>query len=274
MSPNFDEDKFVYLLRYLKQNRIDLSKYTKIYLYRWFEKVINKYNFDNFNNFFKYIDGNSTQFENVVKNILPPEPELFRDTDLWEYLIINIITANYNKSENYNICFPDFTTGDDFLSLLILMSEKMIDFQKIGFFASSSVFKSAESWKKKYSLNHKKFVLSESNYKTITGQKDFNKYFSVFNNQYYFDWTKIEDFKIDFIDSDSDELCPDNKYDIIIYRNKLLYFDYKYVEIVLNQLKECLKPGGYFITGINDIDCKDYFDIIDDELKIYRHRTN
>ena len=51
-----------------------------------------------------------------------------------------------------------------------------------------------------------------------------------------------------------------NHFDVIFCRNVMIYFDFDAQQKLVNDLYECLKPGGYLFTGDAEL------------LHIYRHR--
>jgi chemotaxis protein methyltransferase CheR len=97
-------------------------------------------------------------------------------------------------------------------------------------------------------FTEKQIELNKANYKRYKGKRSLSDYATNSNAKYYFD-ELIKN--INFIDSRilSGSQLPTGQ-DIVLYRNKLIYFNLKMQTEVLNIIKESVISGGYFIVGI------------------------
>jgi chemotaxis methyl-accepting protein methylase len=87
------------------------------------------------------------------------------------------------------------------------------------------------------------------NFAKICLNSDLNKYFSLYEKQLLLNQAHIKKPHLHI----HEEPVPSEKYDIIIFRNKLLYYKNDYCEHIFINLQSLLSDQGYLITGTRDI---------------------
>jgi len=204
---------------------------------------------------------NPQYMEKVVKSITVNTTELFRDPDIWKSLRDDILPefAQHNK---ITIWHAGCSTGQEVYSMMILLEEKGL-LSKSEIYASdinSDVLEIAKTGKYKYRFNHSYI---ENFNAVIIGNKDFSpeekknfysRYFSIDNIS---DSIQMKSFltekpvykKIDLV---RDENLFNIKFDLIICRNVIIYFNYDLQNKVFNLFYQNLNNNGCLLLGLHE----------------------
>lgn len=174
-----------------------------------------------------------------------PFTEMFRDPGMWRKLKAELTSKikDYKPYKPYKIFIPVCTTGDEYYTLLVLLNElNLIDNVRI---IVSSWSDKIIDLIKDVKISPKKVELNKANYKRFEGKVGLGKYFE--NNM-----LKSLQRNTDFINiSIIKDKLPVNQ-DLVIFRNKFIYLNEEYQNIVANNIYECLKIGGKLIIGIKE----------------------
>ncbi len=198
-----------------------------------------------------------------------PETELFRDPSVWR----DIETKLLSKIEktNYKIWLPDFTTGDEIFTLAIILNELNLSKKVKVYISSNSHTSISEQGFGIFSEKH--FNTDEANYKRFKNEETayLKKYFTISNNNYIFNKKLIDNFI--FINKKINDY-QFQKMDLIIYRNKMIYFNLPYQDKILKLIYNYLLPGGILVIGVKETiefnTIKDYFKEINKQNGIYK----
>ena len=198
-----------------------------------------------------------------------PETELFRDPSVWRD-ITSIFLSKINKP-NYKIWLPDFTTGDEIFTLAIILKELNLTDKVKVFISSNSHTDINEQGFGIFPEKH--FNTDQANYKRYKNEENacLQTFFNLSNNNYIFDKKLISNFKFTNKNITESQLP---KTDLIIYRNKLIYFNLSYQDKILKLIYESLLSGGILAIGTKETieynTIKDYFKPINKQNKIYK----
>ncbi len=257
------------IIEVLKQKyALDYKNYTPTAFKNRIMAVMANNNF-NIDSLINEIETNPEFKLNFLHNFQIPETELFRDPAVWRELTSKIL-FKINKP-NYKIWIPDFTTGDEVFTIAIILKELNLT-DKIKVYISSNSHTSINEEGFGF-FSEKHFLVDDANYKRYKTKENeqLNKYFTVLNNNYIFDKNLLSDFN--FISKNIDEYnFP--KVDLIIYRNKMIYYNLPLQNKILKLIYDFLLPGGVLVIGTKETiefnTIKDYFKEINKLNGIYK----
>jgi chemotaxis protein methyltransferase CheR len=254
-----DENEVKVFIDKIKQiSDYDFSGYSDKSLKRRLQKIL----FDNeleFKTFCDKIEHNKLFLEKIVKNITVNTTELFRDPYVWISLLYEILPLFLNQSL-INIWHAGCSTGQEVYSMLILLNELNL-LEKSNLYATdlnSDVLEHARSgiYDYRFNLNYldnfDKVLRQDRN-----GQNnnvEYSKYFTIDEKN---DRIRMHSFltekpvfkKLDLVTS----INPfPVKYNLIICRNVIIYFNYELQNKVFKLFNDNLSPGGCLILGVHE----------------------
>ena len=254
-----DENEIKVFIDKIKQiSDYDFSGYSDKSLKRRLQKIL----FDNeldFKTFCDKIEHNKSFLEKIVKNITVNTTELFRDPYVWISLFHEILPLFLNQSV-INIWHAGCSTGQEVYSMLILLNELNL-LEKSNLYATdlnSDVLEHARSgiYDYRFNLNYLdnfdkvlRQDLNDQNYNV-----EYSKYFTIDEKN---DRIKMHSFltekpvfkKLDLVRS----INPfPVKYDLIICRNVIIYFNYELQNKVFKLFNNNFNPGGCLILGVHE----------------------
>lgn len=196
--------------------------------------------------------------EKVVRNITVNTTEIFRDPETW-FFIRQAIEQRFAGCENINIWHAGCSTGLEVYSLMILLNEMNL-LEKTSIYASdinANVLNTAMSGRYKYHelinyLDNFDKALNESeNMKKNYPSVDMTKYIKVnkFNDN-----VQMADFLVEkplFIKHDlvSCKNIFEKKFEMILCRNVLIYFNHDLQNKVITFFYENLTKNGCLVIG-------------------------
>ncbi len=254
-----DENEIKVFIDKIKQiSDYDFSGYSDKSLKRRLQKIL----FDNeleFKTFCDKIEHDKLFLEKIVKNITVNTTELFRDPHVWISIRYEILPLFLNQSL-INIWHAGCSTGQEVYSMLILLNELNL-LEKSNLYATdlnSDVLELARSgiYDYRFNLNYL------DNFDKVLRQHqhgqnfdvDYSKYFSIDEKN---DQIKMHSFltgkpvfrKLDLVRG----INPFQvKYDLIICRNVIIYFNYELQNKVFRLFSDTLSSGGCLILGIHE----------------------
>ncbi len=248
----------------------DLSLFAYSITKRRIENYIEKYNITNLSLFLKLIE-KENYFEQLWRYLAVPTTELFRDYEVWDKISKKILPKISNNNF-FKIWIPCVTSDDELNSVLILLEEhSLLDY------CSVTVSYELEYQKLliKKTISNKKFKISKQNYIAYKGKDELEKHFkitqnSITLNEKYF--RNVKFMKYSF----SENKYLDEKFDFILFRNRMLNFSSLLKTMSLDIIYNALKVKGYLAIGLNEtIKNKNYmnkFSTIEKELNIYQKK--
>jgi len=193
--------------------------------------------------------------ELVVEAITVNTTELFRDPEIWKFLLNNVLPALTSRPK-INIWHTGCSSGQEVYSNMILLHWLGI-LDKCEIIASDISKKSldiATSGSYKYSFNIEKYL--KNFLATIPGskQEEFMTYFDIDEVN---DLLMVKPFllkRVKYIKHDlvKQDLPFINKMDLIFCRNVLIYFNTKLQSRIIQGFHNTLFPGGYMVLGCHE----------------------
>jgi len=225
----------------------DLSNFSLTSLRRRIEKVYNMYNFNDIEDFINKLTTDEDFYETFLKEISVPTTEMFRDPSMWVELKDKLFNRGKIKGE-YKIWIPEFTSDDELYSMLVILKETGFTGSKIT--ASSNSKKNIEKITTGI-VDLKKMEVNAANYTRQEGNFQLSKYFDMEEKRAIFDNVLLSEVNIVKHNLFVDEPIA-HDFNIILFRNRFLYYNLQLQNKVLESLYDSLQIGGYLIIGINE----------------------
>lgn len=213
-------------------------------------------------------------FQVFLKEIAMIETEAFRDSYIWRIIRFDILKDLHEKvKEKIKIWVPGCTTGDELYTLAIILKESCLH-DKVEVLASSISEKCIEQIKSGI-FNPKKIEVNIANYQRYKGKCDFNEYFTTTATKTMWDTSLIENVK--FLKPYSLFNDPPQKVNLIIFRNRMLYYNISLQQKAFDILYNSLAPDGFLILGaketILNFQIKHKFTTVNECESIYKKKT-
>jgi len=236
----------------------DFSGYSDKSLKRRLAKVLYDNNLE-FEAFLDKIEHDNSFLEKIVKDITVNTTDLFRDPVVWNAIRYDILPLLRNRRP-LNIWHAGCSTGQEVYSMLILLHELEL-FDTSNLFATdinSDVLELSRTgiYKYLFNLNYldnfdKVIRLNQA------GQLidvEYSKYFTIDKKK---DLIKMNPFLIDKPVYKKMNLVRDTnpfqvKFDLIICRNVIIYFNYELQNRVFKLFHDNLSAGGCLILGVHE----------------------
>lgn len=187
-------------------------------------------------------------FDQFLNDISVPSTEMFRDPSLWRLLRDELLPKMYREFPNFKIWLPGSVSGDELFSLCIVLKElDLLD--KIQIHVSSLSNKSLD-YIKSGLIKHAKIESSEENYIRSNGKDKFTSYIKEVNGLFYRDTHLISQVSFDIQNIEMDKAPSGIR--LILYRNKMVYFNSTLQLKTLKILNNSLLANGVLIVGVKE----------------------
>ncbi|MDX9769958.1 MAG: CheR family methyltransferase [Tenuifilaceae bacterium] len=255
-----DQDLQYFVTTLKNSSKYDFSEYSDKSLKRRLQKVLTDFNLD-ITGLISAIKNKPEFTEKIVKEITVNTTELFRDPQVWHTLRSRIL-PRFKNNKNINIWHAGCSTGQEVYSMMILLNEMgMLDKAKI--FASdlnSDVLEAAKKGEYKYRFN----IAYLDNFDKVIKQNPLN--YEEFNDvpyETYFDIDKSRDtitmkkyltekpiFRKHDLVKDGNLFFA--KFDLILCRNVIIYFNYTLQNKVFDLFHSNLYNKGILLLGMHE----------------------
>jgi len=252
-----DQEVKLFIDEVKSNSTYDFSGYSDKSLKRRIERLLIE-NKVNLNGLILKIRRDNTFLEQVVKDVTVNTTELFRDPEVWQEIRHRVLNK-LKDLPTINIWHAGCSTGQEVYSLTIMLNEMGI-FNKCNIYASdlnTDVLDFAKKGIYKYRFNLSYLsnfdeVIKENKYNyTETTEVSYDKYFQIDKKN---DKIIMNDFllkkpffeKIDLVKMEN---LFYKKFDIILCRNVLIYFNLELQNKVINFFHDNLTTNGFLILG-------------------------
>lgn len=238
----------------------DFSNYSIKSFTRRIEKALFDYKLDVLN-LVKRIKSDQDFVESLMKSITVNTTELFRDPKAWQTLRYRVLNQ-FNDNRKINIWHAGCSTGQEVYSMLILLNELGL-LDKANVFATDineDVIKVAKAGEYTYRFNLEYF----ENFNKVIRENPFN--YELYNEvpySRYFEIDKINDsikvheflrkkpvwFKHDLVNEGN---IFNTKFDLIVCRNVLIYFNTELQSQVFETFYNSLFNNAVLMIGIHE----------------------
>jgi chemotaxis protein methyltransferase CheR len=184
-------------------------------------------------------------FDEFLFDISIPATEIFRDPEMWQILKEECLPILYGIFNNIVIWLPDLNDSHELISLVMLLKES--DFLRRSTIYASSLSLQNITEIKKGVFNNRTLELGIENYKKLNLTMPIDYFWKENKGKYIFQESLFKDV-IFFKQNLQLEPVPD-QINLIIFRNKLLYYSIDYQNNIIQHLTNSLQPGGMIVFG-------------------------
>ena len=239
----------------------DFSEYALNSLKRRVEKLVEDFQMDILEIIDKIYQGDQNFIQRVVNEITVTTTEFFRDPKVWQAVRYRIL-PKFRNYQTINIWHPGCSSGQEVYSMLILLNEEGL-LEKANVYGSDINTDTLEQAKKgeySYRLN----IEYLQNFDEVIRKNPYNyeEYRDIPYTKYFEldpinDIIRVKPFlkeKPVFIKHNLVTLTNpfEKKFDIIMCRNVLIYFNRSLQSKVLNFFYKNLNYPGYLILGYHE----------------------
>lgn len=196
--------------------------------------------------------------------------EMFRDPGFWRIMREEIIPSILLNHKQFKIWHAGCSSGEEVLSMAIMLKEMGI-WQDVQLFATdldTAILERAKS--ATYSI--KNMELNEKNYIRFQGTSSIKNYYKEENGMAVFNKDLLANVTFRKHDLVLGEVF--NKFDLVLCRNVMIYFNQTLQNEVLKKFHEGLFKYGYLAIGSKEsliwCDYANRFIVVNNEEKIYK----
>ncbi|UII32966.1 protein-glutamate O-methyltransferase CheR [Fulvivirga ulvae] len=196
--------------------------------------------------------------------------EMFRDPPFWRVLRDDIIPAIMLNHQKIRIWHAGCSSGEEVFSMAIMLREMGIldNVSLIATDLDSNILENAKAG----IYNLKNMELNEKNYIRYQGTSSLSKYYKESNGKAVMDKTLVENVSYRKHDLVKGEVF--NKFDLVLCRNVMIYFNQTLQNEVLKKFHESLFKYGYLAIGSKEsliwCDIASKFIVVNNEEKVYK----
>ncbi len=246
----------------------DFRAYAYSSIKRRIEQIILKENCESANKFLIRLRKESLFIEKILPDIYVEDTEIFRDAETWNAIQRTVIPI-LRRKQNFKIAVPNCISSEELISLIILLDKANI-LSKANIHASF-LLQANIDFAKQAKFPIKKLNQVKRNLELLKNKLQINDIFEIEDKFFYL--KKIFYKNIEYTTKNFFKNEKAVGYDLILFRNKLIYFNnFLYVQTV-EHILEKLNKGGFLIIGIKEslgINIKRKLKIVNKNENIYK----
>ncbi len=253
-----------------EQYKYDFTNYAMSSFRRRILRIMELYKFSSADLLIKRLKDDRSFFDEFISEITVNVTEMFRDPSFWRELRDNVIPNILLNHNTISIWHAGCSSGEEVFSMSILLREMgILNKAKI---IATDIDKVILDKAKLGHYSMKNMELNEKNYIRFEGKSSFKNYFTESNGKAVMDKTLIEN--VSFREHDLVQGVVFNKFDLILCRNVMIYFNQNLQNEVLKKHHESLFKYGYLVIGSKEslIWCEiaNKFIVVNNEEKVYK----
>ncbi|MDQ3109482.1 MAG: protein-glutamate O-methyltransferase CheR [Bacteroidota bacterium] len=255
----------------LTKYNIDLSNYAPASLERRIERFLSLHHFPNITLLSEKLLADKDFFDLFIKEITVNTTEMFRDPQCWK-IIREEILPMVAEHPSIRIWHAGCSSGEEVYSMAVLLKEEGL-LEKTKIVATDinrEVMQTAMSGK--YSLKH--LELNTENYNRSGGKSSFDSYYETENSSFIMKNKLLNNVR--FTKHDLSTGAEFSKFDIILCRNVMIYFNKQLQERVFSLFSKSLFKKSFVVIGKKEsmayFSGIDLFTEISAEERIYRSK--
>jgi chemotaxis protein methyltransferase CheR len=244
-------DEFEYIVNYVKRNYgLNLSK-KRVLIECRLRKELERYGLDTFKAYLQMVEKDPTHVmaDEMIHRLTTHYTYFFREPQHFEFIEKNILPELCSKPEGfqYHVWCAGCATGEECYSLAMLfeqykekdshlpyyhitgtdVSKAVLTVARNGSYPDKELNGFPYYWKGKFCKQNRDGTFS------IADRVRRNVSFSRLNL--------------------TEPLSMRRKYDLILCRNVMIYFDTQAKKALISNLEKCLNPGGYLMVGHSEL---------------------
>ncbi len=248
----------------------DFTNYAMSSFKRRVARVLEVYKMDSVATLIRRLDADAKFFKEFLTEITVNVTEMFRDPTCWIAIRDQIIPHILQNNNHFSIWHAGCSSGEEVYSMAILLEEMgILDNVRIVATDIDHVIldKAREA---RYHL--KSMEVNKKNYTTFGGKFSLEKYYREENGKAVMDKSLVRN--VEFKEQNLVTGTPFGKFDLILCRNVMIYFNQTLQNQVLKLFHESLFKYGYLVIGSKEslIWCElaNKFIVVNNEDKIYK----
>jgi chemotaxis protein methyltransferase CheR len=253
----------------LKYN-YDFTNYAMSSFKRRIQRILDLFKISSVDALIKKISDDKAFFEEFLVEITVNVTEMFRDPSFWRVLRDDIIPAIMLNHDKIRIWHAGCSSGEEVFSMAIMLKEMGVlqNTQLIATDLDKEILQKAKSGR--YSL--KNMELNEKNYIRFQGSSSLKNYYTEQKGAAVMDMSLVEN--VSWREHDLVKGDVFNKFDLVLCRNVMIYFNQTLQNEVLKKFHESLFKFGYLIIGSKEsliwCDIANKFIVVNNEEKVYK----
>ncbi|MGD1893695.1 MAG: CheR family methyltransferase [Cyclobacteriaceae bacterium] len=248
----------------------DFSDYAMSSFRRRIQRIIELFQFNSVGEVVVKLENDPSFIETFLAEVTVNVTEMFRDPSFWREVRDHIIPNILLNHDTFNIWHAGCSSGEEVMSMCILLKEMGI-LHKANIIATD-IDKPILAKAKKGQVSVKNMDLNEKNYIRFQGQHSIQHYYEEKDGMAIIDPTLFAGVSYRNFDLVKGEVF--NKFDLILCRNVMIYFNQNLQNKVLKKLHDSLFKYSYLAVGSKEslIWCEvaNKFIIVNNEEKIYK----
>ncbi|MBI5539509.1 MAG: protein-glutamate O-methyltransferase CheR [Bacteroidia bacterium] len=251
-----DEEIKEFIEIFASLSTYNFSDYSEKSFRRRMEKIVNDNNCT-LTEIIKKAKNNSTFLEKIVRDITVNTTELFRDPKVWLEIQKEII-PKLKTLDSINLWHAGCSSGQELYSMLMFMNENGLleKTNTIGTDINTEILEEAAKGNYKYRFNVEYLPNFDQVLNTISEKEKipYSKYMDIDQAK---DTIRIKPFllnKASFLKHDlvKDKNIFGKKFDFIICRNVLIYFNNNLQNKIFDLFWENLNDDGFLVIGLHE----------------------
>lgn len=249
----------------------DFSNYAMSSFRRRIQRILELYKFSSFDALLNKLNGGDHNFFlEFLSEITVNVTEMFRDPSFWLVLKEEILPEIFFENKTISIWHAGCSSGEEVFSMAITLQEMgVLDRVRI---VATDIDTDIIQKAKEGTYSIKNMELNSKNYERAKGKYTLDKYYKEQNGKAYLDKNLIKD--VIFKEHNLVEGVAFSKFDLILCRNVMIYFNQVLQNQVLKVFHESLFKYSYLIVGSKEslIWCEiaNKFAVVNNEEKIYK----
>lgn len=243
MNYNLKISEYSSIAEALLYKGFDFNNYASSFFHKRIEESMIKFETFDTSNLIKRLE-NDIFISDFVHFLRPSVTEFFRDPTMW-LAVANEIVPKLLKKEDVNVYFPQCSSGEELYSFLIIL-EQLNAIEKVNVFADEISEKHIEFIKTGI-YPHRKIEAGEKNYDILGYQTPLSHYIPPEESKTPIKKSLLSNTK--FNSTGWFDIDTQKKFDIIFFRNNMIYYNSDLQRTVVNLLYEMLEKNGYLIIG-------------------------
>jgi len=271
LSPDIEITELRKLTQVIKDKYdYDFKDYAMSSFKRRIKRVLDLYKFKNVDKLISVLENNADFFDEFVSEITVNVTEMFRDPTFWKILkeqIIPNILLNHSK---ITIWHAGCSSGEEVVTMCMVLDEMgVLDKAKI---IATDIDTAIINKAKNATYPLKNMDVNSKNYARYQGTRSLEYYYKEVNGEAVIHKSLLEN--VSYRKHDLVQGVVFSKFDLILCRNVMIYFNQTLQNNVLNKLHESLFKYGYLAIGSKEslIWCEiaNKFIVVNNEEKIYK----
>jgi chemotaxis protein methyltransferase CheR len=249
----------------------DFANYAMSSFKRRVQRILELYKFTSFEALVEKLEGSDEKFfHEFLSEITVNVTEMFRDPTFWVELRENILPNIFSENRNINIWHAGCSSGEEVYSMAIMLQEMgLLERAKI---VATDIDLAILQKAKDGIIPIKNMELNAKNYERSKGIHTLDKYYKEQGGKAFMDKNLVKD--VIYREHNLVSEVAFSKFDLILCRNVMIYFNQSLQNQVLKVFHESLFKYSYLAVGSKEsliwCEISNKFSIINNEEKVYK----